>query len=80
MTKRFYIAKYRADKQGILTNNGKKEIANYNAEPVLLHLAGNRHIADFTTCGIDKNIDMKVVKSFGEELNKFHNFFTKLLI
>ena len=60
-------------------SNGKNEMAIYNAEPGLLHPAGNRHIADFTSSGIDKNIDMKVVKSFGEEWNKFHNFSPKVI-
>ncbi len=59
--------------------NGKNEMANYNAEPGLLHRTLNREIADFTTSGIDKNIDMKVVKSFGEEWNKFHEFSPKVI-
>jgi SAM-dependent methyltransferase len=57
----------------------KGGMANYNTKPGLLHRDGNREIADFTTSGIDRNIDMKVVKSFGEEWNKFHNFSPKVI-
>ncbi len=63
----------------ILMSTVTNEMANYNAEPGLLHRTANREIADFTTSGIDKNIDMKVVKSFGEEWNKFHNFSPKVI-
>lgn len=57
----------------------KNEIANYNSTPALQHRTTSREIADFTTNGIDKNIDMEVVKSFGEEWNKFHEFSPKTI-
>lgn len=57
----------------------KNEIANYNSTPALQHRTGSREIADFTANGIDKNIDMEVVKSFGEEWNKFHEFSPKTI-
>jgi SAM-dependent methyltransferase len=53
---------------------GKKEMANYNFTPAKYHRINSREIADFTMNGVDENIDMDVVRSFGEEWNKFHRF------
>jgi len=54
-----------------------KEIANYNSTPAKYHRTNTRDIADFTLNAVDKNIDTEVVKSFGEEWNKFHHFSKK---
>ena len=56
-----------------------KMIKKYNAEPANYHQAVNREIADFTMDKVDNNIDMDVVKSFGEEWNKFHGFSKKTI-
>jgi len=55
-------------------NTSKKEIANYNLAPTNYHHTNSRDIADFTASRVDENIDLEVVKSFGEEWNKFHHF------
>ena len=60
-------------------NSEKKEIANYNLHPVKYHRTQCREIADFSTGRVDENIDMEVVKSFGEEWNKFHKFSKKTI-
>ena len=48
--------------------------ADYTIAPSMLHQAKYRAIADFNSIKADDNIDMAVVKSFGEEWNKFHRF------
>lgn len=47
---------------------------NYTTEPVSVCIGQNRKIADFTRDLKGENIDPRVVKSFGEEWNKFHHF------
>jgi len=54
--------------------NMKFNIVPYNKVPVKINTTSRRQIADFTSPDEDKNIDMEVVKSFGEEWNKFHHF------
>ena len=49
-------------------------IIEYNKIPSKLFKTANREIADFTSPETDKNIDMEVVHSFGDEWNKFHHF------
>ena len=46
----------------------------YHANPLKYFTTSKRKIADFTAAGADKNIDPEVVKSFGDEWNKFHHF------
>lgn len=46
----------------------------YNSVPLKYINRTNREIADFTTENVDENIDIEVVKSFGDEWNKFNNF------
>lgn len=58
---------------------GKMEISNYNTVPPIYHRTQRREIADFTGTRIDENIDLDVVKSFGEEWNKFHTFSKKTI-
>ena len=57
----------------------KNDIANYELVPTMYHRTGSRDIADFTTTAVDENIDLEVVKSFGEEWNKFHSFSKKTI-
>lgn len=57
----------------------KNDIANYELVPTMYHRTGSRDIADFTTTAADENIDLEVVKSFGEEWNKFHSFSKKTI-
>src|SRR5436190_4879154 len=52
----------------------KQTGAPYNASPAKLHKTSTREIADFIGTRHDDNIDTEVVKSFGEEWNKFHTF------
>jgi ubiquinone/menaquinone biosynthesis C-methylase UbiE len=52
----------------------KKGMKNYNSTPSKYHHTSSREIADFTTHAVGENIDLEVVKSFGEEWNKFHKF------
>jgi SAM-dependent methyltransferase len=52
----------------------QKEMAGYNTSAAQHYTTDNREIADFTASRTDNNIDMQVVKSFGEEWNKFHRF------
>ncbi|MFN8253135.1 MAG: methyltransferase domain-containing protein [Ferruginibacter sp.] len=47
---------------------------SYSKTPVKIHQGKNREIADFTSPANDQNIDMDVVKSFGDEWTKFHTF------
>lgn len=61
----------------MITENN--EIANYNLIPTMYHRTNSREIADFTGSRIDENIDLKVVKSFGEEWNRFHTFSKKTI-
>ena len=49
-------------------------MVNYNAKPVRYHRTRTREIADFISTKVDNNIDMDVVRSFGEEWNRFHHF------
>lgn len=49
-------------------------VVPYNRETNIYHTAGKRQVADFTDMSSDSNIDEQVVKSFGEEWNKFHHF------
>jgi len=58
---------------------GKIEMINYNTDTETYLRTKNRDIADFTGSKVDDNIDMKVVKSFGEEWNKFHQFSQKTI-
>ncbi len=60
-------------------STGKNEIANYDLVPTVYHRTKSRDIADFTSTRVDENIDMEVVKSFGEEWNKFHHFSKKTI-
>jgi len=46
----------------------------YNTSPISICKGKNRDIPDFTHSREGENIDPKVVKSFGEEWNKFHLF------
>ncbi|MBK7433220.1 MAG: class I SAM-dependent methyltransferase [Chitinophagaceae bacterium] len=59
--------------------NGKTLPADYNLTPTNKYTSRNREIADFTHSKEDANIDMDVVKSFGEEWNKFHEFSKKTI-
>jgi len=53
----------------------RKDIAvPYSSHTAKFHATGTRNIADFTDDDKDTNIDKQVVKAFGEEWNKFHNF------
>ncbi len=52
----------------------EKLMVNYNSTPATYHRVNNREIADFTLNRADNNIDPDVVRSFGEEWNKFHKF------
>ena len=47
---------------------------NYSEKPNQIVKATNRNIAVFSTDVADRNIDEKVVQSFGEEWQKFHAF------
>lgn len=49
-------------------------MAGYDCTPAAYHRVNNRVIADFTMSRADDNIDPGVVRSFGEEWNKFHKF------
>jgi ubiquinone/menaquinone biosynthesis C-methylase UbiE len=51
----------------------------YNSEPVKYYDSANRKIADFTQNESGENIDLEVVKSFGDEWNKFHKFSKKTI-
>jgi SAM-dependent methyltransferase len=53
---------------------GKRVKADYKLLPPKYHKTKNREIADFTMDTLNENIDMEVVKSFGEEWKKFHKF------
>src|SRR5882757_3675224 len=57
--------------------NSNLLVTPYNAEPLKYHHCTNRTIADFTETAVDNNIDHDVVKSFGEEWNKFNQFSKK---
>ncbi|MBO9659117.1 MAG: class I SAM-dependent methyltransferase [Chitinophagaceae bacterium] len=48
--------------------------AEYNQKPQAIVKGKNREIAVFGTDVNDKNLDEEVVKSFGEEWSKFHEF------
>lgn len=54
-------------------------MTDYNTSPSKYYKARNREIADFTGTKKDANIDMDVVKAFGEEWNKFHRFSKKTI-
>ncbi|HMG14970.1 MAG TPA: class I SAM-dependent methyltransferase [Saprospiraceae bacterium] len=47
---------------------------NYNQDPLQIIQAGKSEIACFNVQGEKANIDLSVVKSFGEEWNKFDSF------
>ena len=49
----------------------------YNDQPLKINKGKNRDIAVFPTEG--KNIDPLLVKSFGEEWLKFHDFSDKII-
>jgi ubiquinone/menaquinone biosynthesis C-methylase UbiE len=52
-------------------------IKPYVTTPLKYHESTNRKIADFTDTKPEKNINLEVVKSFGEEWNKFNQFSKK---
>ena len=54
-------------------------MTGYTTTPSKYYKARNREIADFTGTRKDTNIDMEVVKAFGEEWNKFHRFSKKTI-
>jgi ubiquinone/menaquinone biosynthesis C-methylase UbiE len=51
----------------------------YDISPNQYISTSKRKIADFTSNAADKNIDLEVVKSFGEEWNKFNKFSPKTI-
>ncbi len=56
-----------------------KLAAPYNFQPIKYLTTTKRRIADFTAKDTDTNIDPDVVKSFGEEWNRFHHFSKKTI-
>jgi ubiquinone/menaquinone biosynthesis C-methylase UbiE len=52
---------------------------SYNTAPNKYFNTTGRKIADFTTNDTNENIDPDVVKSFGDEWNKFHHFSKKTI-
>lgn len=54
-------------------------VVDYNKTPNQYLTTPTRKIADFTEGATDKNIDLDVVKSFGEEWNKFNTFSAKTI-
>ncbi|MGB4845498.1 MAG: class I SAM-dependent methyltransferase [Ferruginibacter sp.] len=59
--------------------DAQKEIVNYTIAPIKYLPTPYREIADFTKNETSENIDLEVVKSFGEEWNKFHKFSKKTI-